>query len=563
MYTEGGYEMDRSRFKRPETNKQRQTNTTTFGISASVPKVDYSRAHTGRPVRPRRNMEGFVAPAKSVKAVPRPGALAVQKTVEAAPKSVFARQLPIDMDLPAIEGKSRAARRKQWRKMRRMATRSAAVGLVLLITLSGLLFSQSYLKMHKVFKGSAGTAAALKTNVKPDLLKGEGSGRVNILLLGRGGGTHDAPDLTDTIMIASIDPVNKTADLVSIPRDLWVNVSNQGVMKINAAWQSGEFQALGKHQTGSTDPKAIKAGYNTIDSTIKDVTGLNINYHVLVDFEGFRQAIDTVGGVTVNVPADLVDPTMAWENHNDPVLARAGIQQMDGVKALLYARSRETSSDFARSERQRAILIALKSQVMTLSTLSNPVKLSKLISAFGNSVQSDLSISNVNRLYAIMKGVDNTKINSVSLVDAANPLVTTGNINGQSVVIPKAGLYKYGDIQTYLRTKLQDPYIQKEKAKILVLNGSSAPGLAATKADELKTYGYNVIGTGNTPTQTWTKTTLIDLTHTKKYTKNYLEQRFGQYAANSLGDTSIPTQGADFVIILGSDETASTQTQAR
>src|SRR5665213_4335372 len=135
-----------------------------------------------------------------------------------------------------------------------------AVALVLLITMGGLLFSQSYLKLHKVFKGGTATAAALKSNVNPDLLKGEGSGRVNVLLMGRGGGNHDGPDLTDTMMLASIDPVNHTTTLLSLPRDLWVNVPGKGDMKINAAWEAGEFGYLGKSTTGSTDPKAIAAG---------------------------------------------------------------------------------------------------------------------------------------------------------------------------------------------------------------------------------------------------------------------------------------------------------------
>src|SRR5438270_11350253 len=150
------------------------------------------------------------------------------------------------------------------RSFRRKLSRVAAVAMVLVITMGGLLFSQSYLKLHKVFKGGTGTAAALQSDVKPELLKGEGRGRINILLLGRGGGTHDAPDLTDTMMLASIDPVNHTSTLLSLPRDLWVNVPNAGVTKINAAWETGEFKYLGKQAPGSTDPKAIQAGFDVV-----------------------------------------------------------------------------------------------------------------------------------------------------------------------------------------------------------------------------------------------------------------------------------------------------------
>lgn len=539
-------------------------------------RLDFARP---RQPAPARSMDGFTGSPQTLKPlapkpaapqikseqriVPRPGALAIQQAMShEQPAARRARRLPIDMNLPANEGVSILQKRKHRQKVRRFAARGMAVAMVLVITLGGLLISQSYLKMHKVFKGSAGTAAALNKDVKPELLKGEGRGRVNILLLGRGGGKHDGPDLTDTIMVASIDPVNNTTTLLSVPRDLWVNVPDKGVMKLNAAWQSGEFGYLGKRITGSTDQKAIQAGYKSIDSTLQDVLGIEIDYNVLVDFQAFKQAVDTVNGVTVNVPSDLYDPTMAWENGNNPVLAKAGLQTMDGTKALIYARSRETSSDFARGERQRALLLALKGKVVSMGTASNPVKISKLISAFGNNVQTDLSVNNASRLYTIMKKVNDTGVTSLSLADASNPLVTTGNINGQSVVLPKAGLYKYDAIQQFLRTKLKDPYIARENAKVLVLNGTPTPGLAATKAEQLKTYGYNVVGTGNTPGSDWTATTLIDLTHKNKYTKNYLEQRFNQTAAGSLNNSAIQTNGADFVIILGSNETTVTQSTA-
>ncbi len=463
------------------------------------------------------------------------------------------------MDLPGEDSPLRLAKQYKWQRARRVASRGLAVAVVLLITFGGLLFSQSYLKLHKVFKGGAETAAALNANVKPELLKGEGRGRVNILLLGRGGGTHDAPDLTDTVMLASVDPVNHTTTLLSLPRDLWVNVPDAGVMKLNAAWETGEFKYQGNGKPGSTDPKAIRAGFDLVDKTLEQVLGITIDYNMLVDFQAFQQAVDTVGGVDLNVPADLVDPTMAWENGNNPVLAKAGPQTFNGKQALIYVRSRETTSDYARAERQRALLVALKSKVVNLGTLSNPLKISGLLNAFGNNAQTDLSLSNANRLYSLVKGVGDDKVTSISLADAANPQVMGGNINGQSVVLPKAGLFNYDAIQKFVRGNLKDPYILKENAKILVLNGTQTLGLATAKADNLKSYGYNIIGTGNTPSSGWTQTTLIDLTHKSKYTKNYLEERFGVKADNHLADNRIVTNGADFVIIIGSNEALNTQ----
>lgn len=530
--------MEPLKYKRPGTQKPSQKAKITFG-------------------NPRGN--------------PRPvpkvlSALAVAAVVSATPSTPqtahLARRTPINMELPGEDSPKRLRARYIRQKRRQLAFRGLAMAMVVVITMGGLLFSQSYWKLHKVFKGSD-TAAALKPNVNPDLLKGEGSGRVNILLLGRGGGTHDAPDLTDTMMLASIDPVNHTATLVSLPRDLWVNVPHQGVMKLNAVWETGEFAYLHKDTAGSTDPKAIQAGFDMADQTVEDILGVDVNYNMLVDFKAFQQAVDTVGGITLNVPADLVDPTMAWENGNNPVLAKAGLQTFDGAEALRYVRSRETSSDFARAQRQRALLVALKAKVASLGTLSNPVKLSKLLSSFGDNVQTDLSVKNAQRLYAITKRINDSHVTSIGLGDT-NQYIATGNINGQSVVLPKAGLFNYSSIQQFIRTQLKDPFIAKEKAKVVVLNGTPVTGAAATKAAELESYGYNVIGSGNTPSSDWTQTRVIDLSHGKdKYTKHYLEQHFGVTATDILPDDSIQANGADFVIIIGSDEATPAQIQTR
>lgn len=468
---------------------------------------------------------------------------------------------PIDMDLPGNESPLRhldsMLRYGKLAAIRRWAFRGAVAAIILVLVAGGFLFSQGYFNARKTFQGSA---AALKTDVDPSLLKGEGDGRINVLLLGRGGGNHDGPDLTDTMMLDSIDPINHTSTLISIPRDLWVDVPNQGAMKVNAAFETGEFKYLGKNNPGSTNPNAIQAGFDEADQTVESVLGVTIHYNVLVDFHAFQQAVDTVGGVTVNVPSDLIDPTMAWENGHSPVLAKAGTDTFNGKQALNYVRSRETSSDFARAQRQRAVLLALKSKVESLGTLSNPFKINSLFKAFSNNVKTDLSLKDATRLYGIIQAIPDTKTNSVGLADAPNNYITTGNLAGQAIALPAAGLFNYKDIQAFVRSQLKDPYILKENARITILNGTPANGLAGTKANELKGYGYNVVSTGNAPNTNFTQTTLVDLTHGKdKYTKRYLEQRLGVRAITTLPDNAIQTNGADFVIILGSDEAIPSQ----
>ena len=512
-----------------------------------------------RPVQRRvddfRRSEGFHAPPRrSVQPSPiRPRQRYAEVSVPAG----------LNLDLPETKTrKKKKAKLTRARAIRRVFLRTTMVMLLLCLGVGGFLFSKGYIKLHKVFQGGS-SAAALTANVDPTLLKGEGDGRVNVLLMGIGGAHHDGGDLTDTLMIASVDPVNNQATLLSIPRDLWTKMPNNYIssyQKINAAYESGKYKYLGKQDQKSTDHKAILAGFSGIDSTMERVTGIPIHYNMLVDFQAFSQAIDTVGGITVNNPERLYDPTMAWENGRNPLLAPAGINNFDGKHALIFVRSRETSSDFARATRQRLVLVALKDKTANLGTLTNPLKLSSLISAFGDNVQSDISISDMTRMAEIVKKIPSSSIQSVGLTDQGANFLTTGNINGMSVVMPKAGLEDYSKIQEFIRSKLKDGYIAKENANITLLNGSGVAGLATSKSDELKSYGYNIGTVANAPTEDYSSTKIIDLSGgAKKYTLNYLKNRFNVQNVDTQLPPGITAGSANIVIILGTDAASSTQ----
>ena len=444
---------------------------------------------------------------------------------------------------------------KDWSWKKRLLVLGITL-LVIALLIAGFLFLKGYFNAKKVLKGG-GSAAALQENVDPDMLNGEGNGRINILLLGAGGEGHEAPDLTDTILIASIDPVNKKTALLSIPRDFWVKVPGHGSMKINAAYETGKYDYLGRQDESNKNQEAVKAGFKTVDGVVEEITGIPIHYHMLVNFQAFKQAIDTVGGVTIDVPETLYDPTFTRENGGSAIIARAGTQTLDGTKALMYVRSRHTSSDFARAQRQRAVIVGLEQKILTLGTLSSPTKVSQLMDAFGSNVITDLSMGNVSRLYKITKDIKPETIESVGLTDEPNVFLTTGMVGNQSVVLPKAGLYEYGAIQNFVRNKLKDGYIAKENARIMVLNGTAQPGRADAVATTLKSYGYNVVSVGDAPTQTYTSTTIVDKTNgKKKYTAHYLQDRLKvKKTTSKLPDQSIQAQNADFVIILGEDET--------
>lgn len=437
------------------------------------------------------------------------------------------------------------------KKVRQTVVRVVAGMLAVVILTGGFLTWRGYATASKVLSGNRTVAALSAPVVAPTLLKGEGDGRVNILMLGVGGVGHDGGDLTDTMILASVDPVNHQVALLSIPRDLWVKmpVNYYGShQKINAAYSAGKYQYLGKVDASSADPIAIESGMNSVDAALSQVLGVDVDYHVLVNFAAFAQAIDTVNGVTVDVKKPLVDASMAWENNNNATLVPAGVQQMNGKEALLYARSRHSSSDFDRSERQRELIVALKQKVLTLGTFSNPIKLEGLANAFGKNVYSDLSTKAALRLYDIMKDVDDGNVKSLDLVTAPHSFVTTDSVGNISVVRPKLGFDAYSDIQTFVRAQLKDGYLVHENAELTVVAATQTH--AAATQTILANYGYNAKNTVVAAVSGETK--IVDLTHGKApYTRNYLEKRYGLKAVDKLPAGIVVPESTQFAILIG------------
>jgi hypothetical protein len=257
------------------------------------------------------------------------------------------------------------------------------------------------------------------------------------------------------------------------------------------------------------------------------------------------------------VPETLYDPTIAWENHYNPVIATKGRQQFDGARALLYAKSRQTSSDFARAERQRLLLVAIKEKAFSVGTFSNPVKVIQLMNSLGRNVYSDFDTQSVKCLYTQTSQVNSQNIKSLDLVKPPNDLLVTGPFAGRSIVRPKAGLFDYTEVQNYVRKTFRDGLLAKENATVAVYNATNTSGLATSVADTLKNFGYRVTVVENASNKTNpTKTTVIDLSKgDNKYTRNYLERRFGGTANSSLPDGLgiTPPAGTAFVIIVGKD----------
>lgn len=457
-----------------------------------------------------------------------------------------------DMSIEDIPKKSRKKLKKNWKR----TAKRTALGLTMLVVIvGGYLGMKGFLRARQIFQGG-GSALAWECNPKPSQLMGEGDGRVNFLLLGKGGPEQlDGPDLTDTIIVASVDPCNKEAGLLSIPRDFAVRMDSGETTKINAVYALTKMSALANDKS---DEEAEKEGIEAIEESVENITGIPINFYTMIDFTAFEQAVDAVGGIEIDVQTPVYE-NMSLHNRPYRLDVDTGVQQFDGLRALAYSRSRYTSErgDFSRSERQREIIVALQQKVFSLGTFSNPIKISQLMDSFGGRVQTNLGVpDDASKLYNIGQEIDGSKITSVSLVDEPNVLVQSGSYgNLGSIQVPVEGIFKYDNIRKFVRTTFVDGFIKSENPGIVILNGTAAPSLAKTGAETLEGYGYRIIDVGDAPDKNNTTTILVDLgKKDTKYTKRYLELRYGTTATKQLPEGITPPEDADFVIILGQDE---------
>ncbi len=457
-----------------------------------------------------------------------------------------------DIDMNITPEKRKKGRLFSRPKSKKELFKRFAIGATAMFALIGLsILGLTWWRARQVFDGGV-SALALNCDVNPKLLEKEGDGRVNILLLGKGGPGHDGADLTDTILVASLDSCQKEVGLLSIPRDLYVQMPGNGSMKINSIYPVAKQNALSE---GKSKKEAEKIAIDKTEQVVEEVTSMPMHYYAMVDFKAFEKAINTVGGIDINVKEQLYDPTVAWENDWNPLIADKGQQHFDGKKALLYSRSRHGSAgaDFDRTERQREVMIALKDKVLSVGTFSNPLKITGLLNAFGSHVHTNLSIEDILKLREIAGEIGNDKVQSVGLADEPKPLVTTSFMDGLSVVIPVAGINNYSEIQSYLRNKLRDGFLKKEDASIVVLNGSGDPGAAKKYAAMLKSYGYKISDVGDYSSSNVSGVELIDLSSGEnKYTKRYLELRTKTEATDKLpSGVNVDKEKTDFVIIVG------------
>lgn len=216
-------------------------------------------------------------------------------------------------------------------------------------------------------------------------MKQDEFGNVNVLMVWYGGEWHAGSFLADSIMVASFNPKLGAVTMLSVPRDLYVYDTGWGIV-----WRINEVFSVGvgsKREYGS--------GAQLLTDMVQKVMGITIPYYALVDFGWFKEVVDTLGGITIDVPEAFSDSTYPTANNGYMTVTFASwIQNMDGEKALQYARSRHTTSDFARSLRQQTIVKAIIDKAMSqgLGTLS---KIKKLYGNYTAMVKTNVSIQEI------------------------------------------------------------------------------------------------------------------------------------------------------------------------
>lgn len=467
------------------------------------------------------------------------------------------RRSEIDASLNSIDEPS-GPRKKRRRggshpSRKKLIKRIVIAILVLLIALGAFMAIKAVIASSKVFNGSIFDLLGAGQELKTDKY-----GRSNVLIFGT---SEDDPDhaggnLTDSIMVLSLDQKNKNAAMVSIPRDLWVKYGDAC-----SSGYEGKINALYECKAGSNNDQ--KAGAEGLKDKAGEILGMDVQYYAQVNYTVVREVVDAVGGVTVTIESDdprgILDRNFDWKCRYRCYYVKYpnGPVNLDGEHALALARARNASGgyglgggNFDREQYQQKIIKALKEKATSAGTLANPAAVTGIIDALGDNVRTNFSGGEVKTLISLANDIPNEKIKSISLVEEGNAVVTTGNISGQSVVKPVAGTYDFSEIETYVRAKLS-ALNGSENGEVAILNGSTQMGVAGDKADELKEVGINVSSVGDTDANNYPSISWYDLTGGKQpKLAAKLKETLGVESSGSKLPSGVHSH-ADFVIIIG------------
>ncbi|HRN51203.1 MAG TPA: LCP family protein [Anaerolineales bacterium] len=395
--------------------------------------------------------------------------------------------------------------------------------------------------------GEPNSAPAVAQSLSVDLEEWDGTSRVNILLMGldaRDWASGDGPPRTDSMILFTFDPATNTAGMLSIPRDLWVDVPGFGHNKINAAYQLGE----GSRLPGGGPGLAIK--------TVEQFLGITINYYAQVDFSAFERFIDLIGGVKIDVP-NSVDVQVIGEEYVRRI--EQGRQVLNGAYALAYARARHSEDgDFDRARRQQEVVLAIRQQLMRDDVRS-------LLITRGFQIYQDLS-SGINtnmtldEMFSLGFTLRNVEPETIKRAVISPPdYVTLGTSpDGLSILKPltenirslRDDFFNTSSVRSVVAiNSASQANMQAEAATVAVYNGSNNSGVADTTRAYLQAQGFNIVTTGNA--NAVGATTLIDYTG-NPYTLQYLVEIMG-VSPGYIFSRYDPNSQVDVEVIIGPD----------
>lgn len=381
----------------------------------------------------------------------------------------------------------------------------------------------------------------------------DGGSRINIVFFGLRGGdiaSTDCPQCTDTIIVFTIDPVSKTAGMISVPRDLFVNIPGFGYSRINTAWTSGEAAKL----PGGGPGEAMK--------TVSQFLGVPIQYYVQVDFGTFVSFINLIHGIDIYNDEKLVlDPLGTGTDHF--VLTCCGIRHLDGKMALAYSRTRHTKDgDVDRSRRQQKVILAIRDKV--LSPTEFPLLMAQapeLYNLFSSGVRTNISLQDALKLASLAKDIPFKQIKQ-GLID--DHMVNFGNVTlgGQnaSILMPIPDKIRELRDQIFSAAGATSPMAQgsaqdlmrADAARVRVVNNSVSANLDIRTGNYLLAQGMQVTERG-APTGNFNQTVVI-IYSPKLYALRYLIDPLRMITSSSqIVFKPDPSQTVDLEIRLGND----------
>ena len=394
--------------------------------------------------------------------------------------------------------------------------------------------------------------------------------RITILLLGvdQRPGDKSVPR-TDTMIVLTMDPNSGHLGMISIPRDMWVHIPAYDLSaKINTAYQMGEK----RHYPGG--------GAALVKKTVSDLIGYPIHYYFMVNFDGFEQMIDQIGGIDVNVPYAIDDTKYPDNNYGViHIHFNAGEQHLNGDLALKYARTRHQDSDYGRARRQQQVILAVKNKVLQRQMIpSLMLKLPQLLNTLQGAIHTDLPLDKMMALAEMLQNADVKHVDQLVLdnhygtesyseggawilvPDMAKIRPAVDRIFGATDNVPGDKTHAAtATPPTKLNRALLAPtatpdilaQLRSEKARVVIVDGSNRPAIVARLAQQLTLLGFDVVQFGSGEEKNVMTSRLI-VYHYKPASRAFLKEQL-HLSKENVREGSASNLPLDFRLIIGAD----------